>query len=194
MDILLDKAMRIIANNKNLNEDEQEIVRYGLELFLIKTLLSFFALLIGIILHSVVEYLVYTVLFSMIRTSAGGYHSNTRIQCFIMSMLMFGIVFVLIKIAVQFSLVMHIIIILSMISFCIILITAPVDTANRPIGDEERIHFKNKTKVILLFDVFVSVIAYLFKYPQICCSVLLTLIIECILLILGGLSNKKKHI
>ncbi len=83
MDKILDKIMSFVYNNEDdMYEEKAKVIRYGLEILLIK--ISFFAatMIIGAIMHSFWECLVFTALFSSIRSIAGGYHADTRIQCF----------------------------------------------------------------------------------------------------------------
>ncbi len=69
MDKLIDATMDFLYRNEDdMDEEQAEIVRYGLELFFLKA--SFFAatMLIGILMGSFWECLIFTALLSGIRT------------------------------------------------------------------------------------------------------------------------------
>lgn len=191
MDRLLNSIMRFATKNQDINNDEYEIIRYGLEILLIKVIFTIFALLLGLLLNSFFECLIFTVLFSFIRTSAGGFHSKTRLQCFVCSMMMFFTVIFLIKIASVNHYISLLLVLLSIISLGAICFLAPVPTENRPLDDDEIYKFKKRTRVVALVEVFIALVAYYFTYNRICLAVMLSMIFEAILLVLGLLLKKE---
>lgn len=85
---------RMIAGNL-ISKDETAIVRYGLEVFFI----SFLELAAIFALAALVGNLFQTVLFFMafipLRVFAGGYHALTRLRCFVLSVIVYGMFTVL---------------------------------------------------------------------------------------------------
>lgn len=121
MDKLLDATMNFLyRNEENMDEEQAEIVRYGLELFYLKAFFFLATIAIGILMGSFWESLIFTALLSGIRTMAGGFHANTRMQCFIMSMLTFVCILMILKIVAVYNVILIPLIVLAVISSIVI--------------------------------------------------------------------------
>ena len=192
MDKLLDRIMEYINNDQKLTNEENEIVRYGLELFLIKTVFLSFALLIGYMFRNFWECFVFTFLFSGIRSLAGGYHSSTRIRCFIMSMIMYGIVICIFKLVYAYRFITFILLALSIISIVIIWFLAPVETVNRPIEEFESKKLQKKVRIMILLESAIAIIARKINLYFIIYAAFLALIFSALLVLVGKKSAKKK--
>lgn len=191
MDKLLDKTMNFLyKNNYNMDEEQAEVIRYGLELLFIK--ISFFVctMIIGIVMGSVFECLIFTILFSSIRTLAGGYHANTRMQCFIISMLTFTSVLCLLKIIEIYEYILLPIAVVAIIFSIVIWEYSPVDTDNKRLDNDEKILFRKKTRKMIITEIFIALIAYFVGFLSVACSVFLSLTITG-LLVIAELLNKK---
>lgn len=81
---------RMVAGNV-ISKDETAVVRYGLEVFFI----SFLELAAIFVLASFVGNLANTVCFFLafipLRVFAGGFHASTRLRCFILSLMVYGL-------------------------------------------------------------------------------------------------------
>lgn len=191
MDKLLDKTMNFLyKNNDNMDEEQAEVIRYGLELLFIK--ISFFlcTMIIGIVMGSVFECLIFTILFSSIRTLAGGYHANTRMQCFIISMLTFTSGLCLLKIVEIYEYILLPIAVVAIIFSIVIWEYSPVDTDNKRLDNDEKILFRKKTRKMIITEIFIALIAYFVGFLSVACSVFLSLTITG-LLVIAELLNKK---
>lgn len=193
MDKLLDATMNFLYRNEGkMDEEQAEIVRYGLELFFLKV--SFFAatMVIGFLMGSFWECLIFNVLLSGIRTMAGGFHANTRIQCFVMSMLTFIIVLIILKIVAIHSMLLLPLMLLAMLSAIVIWKFAPIDTENKPIEDDEYVVFRKKARAMLLIEIGLAVAAYFIGFESVSCSVLLALITTGLLMAAELLKKRRK--
>lgn len=190
MDKVIDKLMKFLyKNQESVNEEEYEIVKYGLEILLIKYLFFAAALIIGILMHSFWECLIFIIFLSTIRSKSGGYHADTRIQCFIQSMMTFVFSLSILKLE---SIYNSIIIPLTILAFCssiIIWALAPIDTKNNPLSENEKRRFGIKSKVILCFEIVIAIISYLVGFDGISCSVMLALITTSFLIFMGTKKN-----
>ena len=183
MDKLLDVTMNFLyRNEEGMNAEQAEIVRYGLELLFLKA--SFFAatMIIGILMRSFWECLVFTLLLSGIRTTAGGFHASTRMKCFIMSMLTFTIVLIILKMVDIYNIILLPLTILALLSAMIIWKFSPIDTENKPLEEGEYAIFRKKARTMLFFEIGVAITAYLLGLLGVACSVLLALIITGLLM------------
>ncbi len=193
MDKLIDATMDFLYHNEeNMDEEQAEIVRYGLELFFLKVSFFLATMVIGILMGSFWESLIFTALLSGIRTMAGGFHANTRMQCFVMSMLTFTCVLMILKLAAVYNVILIPLTVLAVISSIIIWKFAPIDTENKPLEDDETVVFRKKARVMLLIEMCLAVATYLIGFVSVACSALLALITTGILMS-AELLNKRRR-
>ena len=193
MEKILNVTMDFLyKNEENMDEEKAEIIKYGLELLFIK--ITFFAatMVIGLFMHSFWQCLIFTTFFSGIRSFAGGYHANSRIQCFVQSMITFAAVLIILKLVKLYEMILIPIVVLSIISSIVIFCFAPVDTENKRIDDEESRIFKGKSRIIMMIEIVVAVIAYFIGFQSISCSVMLALIVTAILISVEIIKRRAK--
>jgi len=158
MDKLLNHIMAFLYQNEEINEEQSEIVRYGLEIVILKVVFLITTLIVGIFMKSFWECLTFMILFMPLRSYAGGYHAQTRIQCFVQSMLTVTIVIGLLKVIdIYISVPLFI---LSLISLPFIWILAPVDTKNKRLDQDERKSFRRKTRIVLIVEITAAIVFY----------------------------------
>lgn len=194
MEKLLNITMDFLYKNEDsMDEERAEIIKYGLELLFLK--ITFFAatMVIGAIMHSFWECFIFTVLFSGIRSLAGGYHASTRMQCFVQSMLIFVTVLGILKLVKIYSVVLVPLAVLALISAAIIFIFAPVDTENKRLDEDEIRIFKRKSRIAMLIEIAAAVIAYFIGFQTISCSVMLALIVTAMLISVELIKSRVKY-
>lgn len=190
MDKLLDVTMDFLyKNEEDMDVEQAEIVRYGLELLYLKASFFCVTMLIGVLMGSFSECLIFTILFSSIRTRAGGFHANSRMQCFIMSMLTFIIVLIILKLSDVYNILLLPLALLAVLSVVVIWKFAPIGTEHKKIDDEERRKFKAKARTVVVIELLIALGAYFFRSVTVLCSIMLALGITGILLILAIKTN-----
>lgn len=143
---------KTIINNKNINEEELEIINYGLEsiyLTLVKiVIIIFLSLLLGIFK----EVILMIASYNIIRFFAFGLHAPNSTSCLITSIILFiGGAYV----SVYLDISIYIKIIISFISILLISIYAPADTEKRPlINRKKRMKYKYISIVVSIFMSF----------------------------------------
>ncbi len=94
MNWAIDRIIYFLVNASVLNPDDRdavEIHRYGLYCFL-SDILDFSCLfLVSSLFNLIPHTVVYYIAFIGLRRLAGGYHASTRIRCFVISMITWGI-------------------------------------------------------------------------------------------------------
>ncbi len=192
MDAILSIITSFLANNDNIDEERLEVIKYGIEILLLKVLFFIASMLLGVLLQSFWECLLFTLSFSVIRSLAGGYHADTRIKCFIQSMCMLMVVLVILKLIQRNLFSWEIVLCLSIIAAVIIWLTSPIDTENKRLTNEERKILKIKSRSILIIETVICISTYLLNYEKVACSIMLALIVTAVLMIIGGLKNTKQ--
>ena len=193
MSKLLDLTLVFIMNNTKLDNDNREIIRYGLEILFIKIVFSMCALLIAFSLHCFRECIVFLIAFSAIRTSAGGYHAKTRIQCFVMSMFMIIINIGAVNLVAHYISLYYYLAPLALISVVAIWFLSPVDTENRPLDADEKIRFKKRTRILLCLELVSVIIMEILNLRIIVSEILLATIFMAVLLIMELIVKRKNN-
>lgn len=138
---ILNTFMNNIKKNKpNLNEEELEVIEYGLEGLYLTTVKIIVILLLSIILN-IFKYTVLMILFyNIVRFFAFGLHAKNSNSCLVTSLLLFiGGPYL----ALYLNISLPIKVILSIICLILIIIYAPADTEKRPlINAKKRKRFK----------------------------------------------------
>ena len=194
MEKILNITMNILyKNDDGIDEKKAEIIKYGLEIIFLK--ITFFAstMILGALMHSFWECLIFTALFSRIRSLAGGYHASTRMQCFVQSMLTFAAVLGVLKLVKIYSVILIPIVVLALISTAIIFRFAPMDTENKRLDEDEISAFRIKLRIVMLIEIATAVISYFIGYESISCSVMLALFVTAILISVELIKYKVKY-
>lgn len=192
MDAILGRITSFLANNDNFDEERLEVIRYGIEILLLKVLFFIASMLLGVLLQSFWECLLFTLSFSAIRSLAGGYHADTRMKCFIQSMCMLMAVLAISKLIQRNLFSCEIVLCLSVIAAVIIWLISPIDTENKRLTNEERKILKIKSRSVLIIETVICVSTYLLNYGKVAYSIMLALIATAVLMIIGGLKNTKQ--
>ncbi|WP_312693504.1 accessory gene regulator ArgB-like protein [Caproiciproducens sp.] len=165
-------------------EKDEEIYLFGIETALLKLIHFSTMLIIGLCAGKLLETFVFIVSYSTLRVYAGGYHAKTRLRCYGISWLL--ILFVLLFTEFcpnQIAFVVSILV--SLPSYFIIFLLAPVDNINKPLDDTEIHHYKIKARIVLSVELIISMI-FLFTYLiQISLIVSLSIFSVAIMLVVG---------
>lgn len=84
------KMASILYENKTINEDEKEFVEYGLEVFFSSMLEIFSILINSAFVGNFLETLIFFVSFVPLRIYAGGFHADTKLGCFFVSLIVYA--------------------------------------------------------------------------------------------------------
>lgn len=176
-----------------VNNDNYEIVRYGIELLAMKTIICTVILIIGCVTRSLVEVLVFMSVYQPLRSYAGGYHAKSKAACIIASTFMLFLVIVLTKIPVGFINI-NISMIITLICSIIIFLFAPVDTVTKPFDDIEKIVFRRRSRIVLIIILLMMLGVYIIKFQEILLVASLALLCVAILLVVGKIQNKTNKV
>lgn len=178
----------ISRNSDDITTEKKEIVSYGLELLITKALFLIIIMALSIFMHSFFECIVFTFFFSLLRTISGGYHANTRIGCFFVSMLLFVIPLSTLRIVNKYNFVIIPIALLTIIAVVIIFIFAPLDTPNNKLDVSEKQIFRKKARITLLLEIGLASIMYI-NFKSITYLILFAIIESSFLIIMASLKN-----
>lgn len=188
MDKLLDRMVSYLKKD-DIDLDETEVIKYGLEIIILKFIFWMSSLSVGILMGCFIESVIYIALFTVLRSYAGGYHAKSRIKCFIQSMFTVIVAMLLLKLAGTYY-IFSILLFIPTVFFSILIWKfAPVDTKNKILESDENIKFKKKTRIILSLEIILAFIAYYLDFIILSAPTMLAINTSGILLLVGYINK-----
>lgn len=165
-------------------EEDKELYTYGFFVLLSKGLFFLVSALFGWMLGVLWESIVFYIMFSMLRSYAGGFHASKESVC---------------TCCTTASLFLSSLSILymqrignSIIPFCIlavcgavIYLLAPLDSEDKPLTRAELVLYRQKTRAIDITIVIISIVGLCLHLPAILHAASISMALECVLLVLG---------
>ncbi|WP_270760513.1 accessory gene regulator B family protein [Ruminococcus bicirculans (ex Wegman et al. 2014)] len=143
MNYLVSQIVNFITEQDVISDesDVQDFYRYGIEISISSLLNIVLVVIAGILIHHIIESIVFLSLFILIRSFTGGYHADTYFRC----NLLMCTTFILTALANsifsnKFSLL--IIIVLICVTELIVSVLGPIENKNKPIDDSKKIKLK----------------------------------------------------
>lgn len=170
-------------------EEDRKLYEYGFHMLFAKCFFFALTVLLGFLLHIIVESIVFFFLFSAIRSYAGGVHANKESACTVLT----SEALLVVTSAIKFCIMMdQVVAPLSMIlaSTVIIMIYAPLDSPEKPLDQEERERFRRVTYLLLLLIVSIAIFALVVQCQTIFCACAGSLGLEGMLLLAGHLKRR----
>lgn len=190
MEKLLNNITAYLYGNDNYDKNTKEVIYYGLEILILKIVFWITAALIGLFIGMFFENITYMVFFVLLRSYAGGYHSKSRLRCFVLSTLTIILSICVHKISNIFDMVTVFLVIFGTISFVIVFSLSPVDSKNKELDNVEVIKFRKKARIILCSETILAIITYLIGLPSISKSTMLAIVTVGTLVIVGYINQK----
>ena len=134
-----------------IQEDDIDKCKYGIDLFISSFLEIISILAIAAFLGNFIETVLLFVFFVPLRIYAGGYHADTKLKCFIISLVMYGFSYTLANITPSEMFVL-INIIGTLFSLIMVLIMAPIIHINKNVNDIERRNYRKISIEICLVE------------------------------------------
>lgn len=179
---IVDKIDVWLTEDMELNDEEYEIVRYGIHQGIALLINIITLLVIGISMNALWQALIFLIFFWPIRIYAGGYHANTRIRCYIFSSVIEIFVIYIIKYVKIHSGVLAIGILL----FCILIYkVCPMENTTKKLEDIEYVIYKKKVFWLLIIYEFAFLFSYVCQLEDILKIIFLALGVIFLLLFLG---------
>lgn len=177
-----------LVKAKIIEETNKALYVYGLHQTLVMLINILLTLLIGYLLNMTLQSILFLILYIPIRSYAGGYHASTPMRCYCLSIILVIAVLTVMK---TFPLSAFICMAGMILSGIIIFVLAPVQDANKPFTEKERQYFKKKTRLFLLSELLLGVVAVATTLPTLYTCIAMSLTALSVLLILGILKNRR---
>lgn len=185
--IVSDLAEKFVFFNV-IDQSDIAIYRYGLEVFLLSLLESISVLVISLMIGNFLETIVYFIVLIPIRMFAGGYHASTRLRCYLLSLVVYGIFTILVK-YFPTSVRLEAGVIIVFFSLAIIFLFTSSIKSNRFSNKEEISFFEKISRKILIVDSLIIALCCFFKIETILFVIALGLLSEVIALLAVQIFN-----
>lgn len=134
-----------------IQEDDIDKCKHGIDLFISSFLEIISILAIAAFLGNFIETVLLFVFFVPLRIYAGGYHADTKLKCYFISLVMYGFSYTLANITPSGMFVL-INVIGTLFSLIMVLIMAPIIHINKNVNDIERRNYRKISIEICLVE------------------------------------------
>lgn len=153
----LTQYVRRLIIHRIVEEDEFEIYRYGFEVFCLSVITVLSILIISICKGNFLETVCYFWGFIPLRVYGGGYHANTRIKCYSVSIIIY-LIFSLILEHINATMIFYYCMLGVIISWISIAFFAPVIHKNHLVSTRERRYYRKICIVVCCFESGLAII------------------------------------
>lgn len=140
-----------------LQDDNVDACRYGLDIFVSSVLEIISILVISVFVGNFVETLLFFLAFVPLRIYAGGYHADTKLKCYFVSIGVYA-AFTAAIYALPQSLYTTVNILMSMFSVVIVFAAAPVVHRNKTVNEVERMYYRKFSILICMVETLINLI------------------------------------
>ncbi len=140
-----------------LQDDNVDACRYGLDIFVSSVLEIISILVISVFVGNFVETLLFFLTFVPLRIYAGGYHADTKLKCYFVSIGVYA-AFTAAIYALPQSLYTTVNILMSMFSVVIVFAAAPVVHRNKTVNEVERMYYRKFSILICMVETLINLI------------------------------------
>nr|WP_315101442.1 accessory gene regulator B family protein [uncultured Catonella sp.] len=186
MEALSEKIIANMIKSGVSIEADREVYIYGLtQLF--RTLLNVFStVIIGVCMGKLIESIVFVICLMLIRSYSGGYHSDSTVRCYLISV----IAVIMVLGSIELSIWNEYLSTLAMaVSIGILLLYAPIGHRNKPLEKIEILVYKRKLKWILLALTVTFMIFVLVNWITLSYAVSSAILLSAVMLLVDKMDN-----
>ena len=140
-----------------IQKNDIDKCKYGIDIFLSSFIEILSILLIAIFMKAFLETVLLFVAFIPLRVYAGGYHADTKLKCYLISLGMYGIFYTIMKF-VPCNTYQIINLFCTVFSTVIVVLNAPVIHFNKTINDIEKKHYRKFSIDICLTETVIIIL------------------------------------
>ena len=147
------KITSFLIENKEINQDDYEVYKYGFEVLIAFIVNIAIVLSIGLLFNKIFYSIAFLICYCPIRQFAGGYHADNHLNCCIIFAGIY-VVSVFLRCIAEPPLVLCFIVVETLL----ILLLSPVESVNKQITSKRRRISRNRSIWILLANVVVCIV------------------------------------
>lgn len=134
-----------------LEENDRDACRYGLEVMFDTVITLISVIILASLVGNVIETVVFLGSFLVLRSFIGGYHASTRIRCYLLSLIMYGI-FSILLVLTPADWIPILSIGGTVVSVLCVWLFAPIVHPNRNVNNEEKEHYRQCGRKIVILE------------------------------------------
>lgn len=181
---MIARISKMIANylfkSEIISEHETEIYIYGFETILSGIIDLFITLFLGLLSKSLINSIVFFLMFVSMRIYTGGYHANTYLKC---KTLFIIINFIIIGCS-KIQMPLHMILMILMLFLISVIFLAPVENKKKEITVSEKKKYRKISIVCSIFWSMTAIVTYFFN-KNLSSTISITAFIITILIVVG---------
>lgn len=174
-----------------LKEEDRNIYRYGYQVLIEFCINIIVSIAIAVIFRAFEIVVVFTAAYLLIRGYAGGYHARTSFGCFCLSACMLISVILIVHYISAMEPAWWVLLIPEIIITPFIFKHTPLPVENKPISENERVHFKKKVKQIYCIELTTALILLYFGKTTCIMSILAVHTVLFVMVVMQILKNRK---
>jgi membrane protein putatively involved in post-translational modification of the autoinducing quorum-sensing peptide len=185
------RITQILVASAVVKEDDTELYIYGFFMLVSRILFLFVTVVTGFLTGILPESILFYVVFTLLRTYAGGVHAKTETACTIFTTFAIVVSVLLIRLLEIFAAGTVSFLILGIGSLCI-LAFSPLDTAEKPLKEQDKKRYRLATLITLMLCITTTLVARLWMLAGVFYSIVCGISLEGLLLALGMLQKCRK--
>lgn len=192
MNYLVSQIVNFITKQDVISDeaDVQDFYRYGIEISISSLLNIFLVLIIGVLIHHIVESIVFLSLFILIRSFTGGYHADTYFRCNLLMCTTFMLT-VLANYMFYGKLPLPITIVIICITELVVSVLGPIENKNKPIDDSKR----TRLKIIgIIITLIINCVGLFLSRSYLGTMIILTTLLIAMLMVAAKIKEKGGNI
>lgn len=142
---IADKAVSWLLKN-GADKEKERIISYGAECFFNELLADLLLVIFALLVHRILDTVIWIAAFTAVRVHLGGWHANTHIGCILSSTVIGGVCVLLSPVLNKAP--AFIVIVLIVVSIGIIIKIAPVTHVNHPVSQARKAKARKRAIVI----------------------------------------------
>ena len=144
----------ILWNKGIIQKEDIDSCKYGLDIFFSSFIEIFSILVISAIVGNIIETILLFTAFIPLRIYAGGYHADTKIRCYILSLLMY-IIFCIILSIVSCKQYLKMSVLCTIFTCALVIFKAPIIHCNKEVNNVERKNYRKMSIKICVIETMV---------------------------------------
>lgn len=185
------KTLQEYVTNEYDSDEEKEIIAYGLERIRENVLAFGFTVLVGFCYGDVLSGVLLWVFLYPIRSSAGGYHAQTRWGYRVMSVSLLLAAYTAVYAVNRLAYGQMILLGLLLCAVLTLWLLAPIGTENKPLDDIEHRIYQKRTRIIVLVETILAVFTLYEGISVIYLPIVMAFLISSALLVMGCIKLRK---
>lgn len=178
-----------VVHKGMVDEADRKIYEYGFNIALEVGLFALASIIIAVCLAMPIEGILFFVIFTPLRSYAGGLHLEKFGSCFILSCLTYSAILLVVR---NFKIPIIISFALLVLSEVMVYILYPVENINREVDEDENRYFRKKLIKFLFVDFFIGIVCIIFNRENFLMEMVMIFLLVVLTMLIGKYRNLKR--